>query len=81
MARRDLTIDQAFIRAVQTGNSDLVLSSYEDGLRTMDITLAANESARTGEARGDLLRTACGLDSRKRGKSMAQQKWASPPSM
>jgi len=44
-----LTIDQAFIRAVQTGNSDLVLSSYEDGLRTMDVTLAANESARTGK--------------------------------
>jgi predicted dehydrogenase len=44
-----LTIDQAFIRAVATGDRGLILSSYEDGLRSMDVTLAANESARTGK--------------------------------
>jgi predicted dehydrogenase len=44
-----LTIDQAFIRAVATGDRSLIRSPYEDGLRSMDVTLAANESARTGK--------------------------------
>jgi predicted dehydrogenase len=40
--------DDKFIEAVVTGNKDLILSPYEDALRTVEVTLAANESSRTG---------------------------------
>ncbi len=43
-------IDQAFVSAIRAGDQSLIPCSYEDGLRTCDVTLAANESARTGEA-------------------------------
>lgn len=43
-------VDQAFIRAIQDGNPGPIRCDYEDGLRTLDVTLAANESARTGQA-------------------------------
>ncbi|MBS4197411.1 Gfo/Idh/MocA family protein [Lederbergia citri] len=36
--------DRAFIEAVRTNNQDLVLASYEDGLKTLAVTLAANQS-------------------------------------
>jgi predicted dehydrogenase len=36
--------NDAFVDAVITGNSDLILSSYPDALKTLKITLAANES-------------------------------------
>lgn len=36
--------DRAFIEAVKTKNQTLILSSYEDGLKTLAITLAANHS-------------------------------------
>lgn len=43
-----LTADEAFVRAVATGDRSLLLSPYEDGLRTAAVTLAANRSAEEG---------------------------------
>jgi predicted dehydrogenase len=43
------SIDEAFIQAVRTGDASLIQSDYADALRTLDVTLAANESARTGQ--------------------------------
>ena len=39
--------DSAFIEAVKTNNQDLILSSYEDGLKTLIASLAANRSNKT----------------------------------
>lgn len=44
-----LNLDQAFIEAILTGDRSLVKNDYEDGLKTTAITLAANESAKTGK--------------------------------
>jgi predicted dehydrogenase len=41
-------IDAAFIQAIRTGDPSPIRSTYDDGLRTLAVTLAANESARTG---------------------------------
>ncbi|MCL6442905.1 MAG: Gfo/Idh/MocA family oxidoreductase [Alicyclobacillus sp.] len=41
--------DEAFLKAVQTGDRNLVLAPYEEALRTLEVTLAANRSAETGE--------------------------------
>jgi predicted dehydrogenase len=43
------TIDEGFIRAIVTGDASHIRCSYLDGLRTADVTLAANQSAATGE--------------------------------
>jgi predicted dehydrogenase len=43
-----MTADEAFVRAVATGDRSLLLSPYEDGLRTAAVTLAANRSAEQG---------------------------------
>ncbi len=40
----------AFIHAIRTGDTSGILSSYEDGAKTLKITLAANESADKGFA-------------------------------
>lgn len=40
--------NKAFLHAVQTGDISLIRSSYEDAWRTHQVTMAANESARTG---------------------------------
>jgi predicted dehydrogenase len=40
--------DEAFIRAVQSGDDTAILSPYRDAIRTLHVTLAANESARKG---------------------------------
>ncbi|QHW33694.1 Gfo/Idh/MocA family oxidoreductase [Paenibacillus rhizovicinus] len=40
--------DSAFIDAVITGNRSLILAPYDDALRTVEITLAANQSALSG---------------------------------
>jgi predicted dehydrogenase len=40
--------DNAFIEAVRTGDRSLILSSYTDAMRTLEVTLQANESARSG---------------------------------
>lgn len=36
--------DRAFIEAVRTNNQELILASYEEGLKTLALTLAANQS-------------------------------------
>lgn len=41
--------DRAFLRAVRTGNPDSILCTYEDGAKTLAITVAANESMKTGK--------------------------------
>lgn len=40
--------DDAFIQAVETGDRSLILAPYGEALRTLEVTLAANESAKTG---------------------------------
>ena len=42
-------IDRAFVNAVLTGDPSHIRCDYEDGLRTLDVTLAANASARCGQ--------------------------------
>ena len=42
--------DSAFIESVLTGNQNKIMSSYEDGLKTIEVTLAANESIKTGKS-------------------------------
>lgn len=44
----DMTADEAFVRAVATGDRSLLLSPYEDGMKTAAVTLAANRSAEEG---------------------------------
>lgn len=39
---------QTFIQAVKTGNADLVRSPYADAIKTLALTLAANESMESG---------------------------------
>lgn len=41
-------IDQVFINAVRTGDRSEILSDLEDGIRSLDVSLAANRSAETG---------------------------------
>lgn len=41
--------DDAFIEAVETGDRSLILAPYSEALRTLEVTLAANESAKTGQ--------------------------------
>jgi len=43
------SIDQLFVDAIRAGDQSAIPCSYEDGLRTCDVTLACNESARTGK--------------------------------
>ncbi len=42
-------IDQVFVDAIRAGDQSLIPCSYEDGLRTCAVTVAANESAATGQ--------------------------------
>jgi len=44
-----LVQDRAFVEAVRRGNDQGIMSSFEDGLRTLELTLAANRSIDTGE--------------------------------
>ena len=41
--------DQIFIEAVKSGNSSNIKSDYSDGLKTLRVTLAANESMKKGK--------------------------------
>ena len=43
-----LSIDQSFVQAVATGDASLIRTPYEDALRSLDVTLAANRSALEG---------------------------------
>lgn len=40
--------DDAFIEAIRSGDRSLIRSTYDDALKTAEVTLAANTSARTG---------------------------------
>lgn len=42
-------IDEVFIEAVRTGDRSKILSDFEDGVRSLDVSLAANRSAETGK--------------------------------
>ncbi|HJN19231.1 MAG TPA: Gfo/Idh/MocA family oxidoreductase [Armatimonadota bacterium] len=52
-----INIDQAFVDAIRTGDQSKVLSSYLDGAKSLDLTLAANESA---EKDGEPVKTRLG---------------------
>jgi predicted dehydrogenase len=43
-----ITEDKAMIEAIKTNNKNLIRSSYEDALKTLAFTLAANKSIETG---------------------------------
>jgi hypothetical protein len=43
-----LDIDTAFVQAVATDDRSLLKSPYDDGLRSLAVTLAANRSAEEG---------------------------------
>lgn len=42
--------DRAFLKALRTGDRSGILSSYADGARTLELTLAANKAMETGGA-------------------------------
>jgi myo-inositol 2-dehydrogenase/D-chiro-inositol 1-dehydrogenase len=44
-----LTASQAFVEAVATGDASGIRSTYADGLRTVQVTLAASHAMRTGQ--------------------------------
>ncbi len=46
---QEMNIDRAFVDAILGDDPSLVRSSYDDAMKTLAVTLAANESARTGE--------------------------------
>ncbi|MFC5405307.1 Gfo/Idh/MocA family protein [Cohnella soli] len=41
--------DEAFLHALRTGDTSKILSDYEDSLKTHDVTIAANDSAVSGQ--------------------------------
>ncbi len=41
--------DVAFLNAVQTGDRSLILAPYDEAAKTLAVTLAANQSAKTGQ--------------------------------
>jgi hypothetical protein len=47
--RPDGSIDAAFVDAVRLNDPSLIRSNYDDAVRTLAVTLAADESARTGQ--------------------------------
>jgi len=44
-----MNLQEAFIHAVRTGDRSVIRSDYFDALKTTEVTLGANESARTGK--------------------------------
>ncbi len=44
-----ISIQEAFVHAIRTGDRSVIRSDYFDALKTAEVTLAANESAATGE--------------------------------
>jgi predicted dehydrogenase len=48
-SRPSRTIDEVFVEAVRTNNPALIRSPYSDGVKTLALTLAMNESAKDGE--------------------------------
>ena len=51
------SIDEVFVEAIRAGDQSKIASSYIDGLKTLDITLAANDSAERG---GEVVKTRLG---------------------
>ncbi|MBQ4574134.1 MAG: Gfo/Idh/MocA family oxidoreductase [Clostridia bacterium] len=49
MADQTYTLDEAFIKAVQTGDKSLIRSDYSDALKSLKLAFAANKSMETGE--------------------------------
>jgi len=49
LPEQKMNADEAFIEAIRTGDRSLILTDYLDGLKTCEVTLAANESAETGK--------------------------------
>ena len=47
--RESEDIDEVFMAAIRSGDESGILSDFEDGLRSLDISLAANKSAETGQ--------------------------------
>lgn len=47
--QRPPSINEAFIGAVRSGDASLIKTPYADGLRSLDVTLAANRSAVEGK--------------------------------
>ncbi len=47
--RETPSIDEMLVEAILKGDQSLIPCSYEEGLRSCDVTLAANESAATGK--------------------------------
>jgi len=45
---QQMSINEAFVRAVRTGDGSLLRSPYDDALKTAAVTLAANKSAEEG---------------------------------
>ena len=48
--KQNLRENRAFVKAVKTGDRSGILSPYSDAVKTLAVTLAANEAARTGKA-------------------------------
>ena len=44
-----LDIEKSFIEAIKTGDRSRIKCDYEDGMKTLELTLAVNESIRTGK--------------------------------
>jgi len=42
--------DKIFLEAVRSGDCSRIKSSFRDGLKTLKVSLAVNESIRTGKA-------------------------------
>jgi len=42
-------VDEQFVDAIRTGDQSKIGCSYREGVKTLDVTLAANESAATGK--------------------------------
>lgn len=49
LPEQGMSIQQAFIHAVRTGDRSVIQSDYNDALKTAEVTLGANQSARTGK--------------------------------
>ena len=45
----NVDIDDVFMEAIRTGDGSKILSDFEDGAKSLDVTLAANRSAETGK--------------------------------
>ena len=49
LPEQGMSIQEAFIHAVRTGDRSVIRSDYADALKTAEVTLGANQSAQTGK--------------------------------